>query len=142
MYRRTMPNLDDHRLRIRSVLETSGASVRSGFSNVVWHIEDVLSRVYALSLLLVFVDRRHPMDELVVVAVNLRLDPAQRWTIDATGQFGIFIAEEAGLSGPDHDKMVADAPAAAAKVEAFLAQSEQLFIEVLSKGSTGDAPAH
>lgn len=113
-------------------MEPWATSVSSQLPHVSWHIYDnTSSRVYALSLLLVFVDERHPEDELVVVDVTLNRASDPRWTIDATGHLGTFIAEETELSASDHVEMFVDPRAASARVEAFLSLNEPAFIEVL-----------
>jgi hypothetical protein len=106
-------------------------SVESRVPSVSSQIYGAPSVVYVLILLLAFVNPRQPEDELVVVSVTLRANPVPQWTIDATGQFGTFIAEETRLTASDKVAMAADAGAAAATVAAFLKRSDLLLVEVL-----------
>jgi hypothetical protein len=126
LYGQLVRSLDHHRSSIRAVLETEAVGLKSGYTNIESHVEDHPSNTYAVSLLLVFVDKAVVMDELLVIDVALTVNPDPHWTIDATGQLGTFIAEDRGISASDQLAMLADADAAAARVEAFMTASGQL----------------
>ena len=110
--------------------------MRSGRPNIESHIEDHPSSIYALTLLLVFVDKAAVEDELLVIDVALELSPGPHWTIDATRGDGTFIAEDTNISESDQLTMLADAHAAAARVAAFIDRSRSALIDAISAAST------
>ena len=81
-----------HPSKIEAVLRASAKQIAADLPRITWHIESPPSRVYALQLLLVFVDERLPEDELLVVSVTLARDQEPEWAIDATGLNGALIA--------------------------------------------------
>jgi hypothetical protein len=137
LYRRLVPSLDQHRSRIRAVLEAEADAIRSGRPSIESHLEDHPSRIYALSLILVFIDKAAVEDELLVIDVALALDPGPRWTIDATRGDGTFIAEDTNISESDQLRMFADADAAAARVAGFIDRARLALIDAISGPSTG-----
>lgn len=132
-----MPSVDHHRSRIRAVLETAAIEIGSGDPSIEWHIQDLPSHRYALSLLLVFVDTTAVMDELLVIDVALTVEPESRWTIDATGQLGSYVAEDTGISESDQVTMLADADAAAARVHAFIDRYRPALVDAISHRRPG-----
>ena len=139
LYRQVVPEPAQHRSTIEAVLGASARQIAAGLPRITWHIEGPPSRVYALQLLLVFVDERRPEDELLVVSVTLARDQEPRWAIDATGLNGALIAEEAGISEAQGAEMGADAELAAQRVAEFLARCRPLLVDVLTS-SRGDIP--
>jgi hypothetical protein len=128
-----MPSMDAHDAKVRSVLEAAGHTVEQQLPSIVWHVEGGPTRHYLLSLMLVFVDAQNPEDELAVIDVTCSQGPVLRWTIDATGRDGTFIAEETGLTDPDHARMAEDPDAASAAVEGFVGRTAGLVVESLTK---------
>lgn len=130
LYRQIMLELDTHRAKLRTVLGETADSIVPAFPTVIWHIEDVLSRHYALKLPSVFVDQRSPDEELIVVDVSLRRGQIAAWTIDATEGDGTFIAEDP-VTESDGAQM-ADADVAAHRLATFLSSCRPLMISVSS----------
>ena len=81
------------------------------------------------------------MDELVVVDVAASSDSSPRWTIDATGQFGTFIAEDV-ITDRDQNALTVDAQTTVERVNAFLTRCTPAVIDVLRAASAGDTPGH
>jgi hypothetical protein len=138
LYRQAVLELDTHRAKLGTVLGETADSIVRAFPTVIWHIEDALSRRYALKLLLVFVDQRSPDEELIVVDVSLRRGKVAAWTIDATRGDGTFIAED--LISESDGAQMAHADVAAHRLATFLTRCRPLMISVLSS-QPGDIAA-
>ena len=130
---RSMPSMDAHHARVRTVLEAAGHTIAQQVPRIVWHVEGGPTRRYSLSVMWVFADAEDREDELAAIDVTCSQGPTHRWTIDATGRDGTFIAEETGLADAEHACMTDDPDAASAAVEAFVGRTEGLLVEALSR---------